>query len=474
MPFSTATLAGRILPPRLFARLEPGILKVDAVLTGSGEHAVAQRIAAITFTVRIFGAAIAYLSQILLARWLGGYEYGIFVVVWTWVLILGAVVHLGFGNAVIRLIPEYVATGKTAHLRGLLFGSRAIGFVSATAIAGLGALGVFVFEDLLSDHYVLPVYLAIVCVPLFTLNEVQDGISRAFSWANLALLPTYVVRPLLILAFAVAIAAAGYDLDAAGTCLAAIAATYVTAIGQLFVLNRRLRRDVEAGPRRFEPFAWLNIALPILLVDGFFVLLTGMDVIILGQLQSPDQVAVYFAAAKTLALVHFVYYAVKTGSAHHYSKFHHSGDRGGLERFVAETVKWTFWPSLICAVFVLIIGRPLLSLFGEGFESGYGLLFILVLGVLARAALGPVEALLTMAGYQKIAAVVYGGTLAANVALCLLLIPPFGLYGAAFAMTLSLIGESVVLYIVARWRLDLHVFVIRRRRAASAAESPAE
>lgn len=474
MPVSPTVIAGRILPQGLFHRLKPALDRVEIILAGTDEHALAQRIAAIAFVVRVLGAFIAYISQIFLARLLGGYEYGIFVVVWTWVLILGATVHLGLGSTVVRLIPEYLTTGRDAQLRGLLTGSRWLSLSAATLVAGIGALGVFLLKDLLAGHYVLPLYLALICVPLFALSEVQDGISRAFSWPDLALTPTYIWRPLLILSIAFAGAVSGYELNAVTTCLAAIGATYVTAVTQLFFLNRRLRGAVENGPRRHEPVNWLRISLPILLVDAFHVMLTGIDVIILGKLQSPEQVAIYFAAAKTLALVHFVSYAVRAGSAHHYSKFYHSGDDAGLERFVSASVKWTFWPSLLVSALVIMVGRPLLSLFGEGFEAGYGLLFILVFGVMARAALGPAETLLTMAGRQKIAAVIYAATLMLNVVLCLLMIPRFGIYGAAGSTAIAMICESVLLYLTVRRCLGLHVFVFRLRGAEPVARSPAE
>ena len=471
VPLSDA--AGKLLPPRLHARAMPFLDVAETVLNGSDAHAMAQRMAALAFLIRVGGAAIAYISQIFLARWLGGFEYGVFVVVWTWVVILGAIVHLGFATSVIRLIPEYEATGRFAELRGLLFGSRIISVLSATAIVAAGALGVFLFEDFISNHFVLPIYLALVCLPLFTLTEVQGGISRSFNWTDIALSPIYIWRPLLILAFALAIPASGHEMTAANVCLAAIAATYVTAILQWVFLDRRLSGAVAPGPRRFEVIDWFRISLPILLVDGFFVLLTGVDIVVLGQFRPPEEVAVYFAATKTLALVHFVYYAVRAATAHHYSKFYHSGDQDGLSRFVTESIKWTFWPSLACSLVLLFAGEFLLSFFGEGFDAGYAVLPILVVGILARAALGPVESLLTMADRQNAAAVVYGATLVANIVLCFVLIPPFGIYGAAAGTTIALVGESIALFFVARRALGLHVFVLGRGDTRTA-ETPAE
>ena len=91
------------------------------------------------------------------------------------------------------------------------------------------------------------------------------------------------------------------------------------------------------------------------------------------------------------------------------------GEPEKLAAFARETVAWTFWPSLAMALVVLALGEPMLMLFGPGFEAGYPLLFLLVIGVVARAAVGPCESLLTMSGNQNVCALVYALTLAVNV-----------------------------------------------------------
>ena len=52
-------------------------------------------------------AARARLSQVLLARWMGSFEFGIYIYVWTWVLMIGALSDVGLSSAARRFIPEY-------------------------------------------------------------------------------------------------------------------------------------------------------------------------------------------------------------------------------------------------------------------------------------------------------------------------------------------------------------------------------
>ena len=85
---------------------------------------MAQRFAGTAFLIRVLSAALVYGSQILLARWMGTFEFGIFVYVWTWVLLIGQALDLGLSTAAQRFIPEYRERGFTGRLRGIIRWSR--------------------------------------------------------------------------------------------------------------------------------------------------------------------------------------------------------------------------------------------------------------------------------------------------------------------------------------------------------------
>ena len=444
MRFSAATTAERFLPEGIALRARPLLERVDALLFTTDDRGVAGRMSVIAFAIRIFNAVVAFVSQVLLARWMGSFEYGIFVLVWVTMIIVGNLSCLGFHTTVIRFIPEYLERGKLAELRGLLITSRLFVLFASTAIAAIGILGLWLFSPLVENYYVVPFYLGIICLPMMALSDVLQGISRANSWTLSALSPAYITRPILILVFMGGALIAGYEPCAENAIVAAILATYVTTIAQLVEVTTRLDRRLPAGPRRIEFRQWFAVSLPIFLVESFFFLLTNADVLMVGVFMQPDDVAVYFATVKTLALVHFVYFAVKAGVAQRYAQFTHS-DPEKLAAFARETVSWTFWPSLLMAMVVLVLGKPMLMLFGPEFDSGYPLLFLLVGGVVARAAVGPAESLLTMSGNQNICAAVYAMTLVINIGLSVLLIPAFGLWGAAIATALSMIFEASAL-----------------------------
>ena len=84
--------------------VRPGVAQVIAILKADGERARTQRDAVTAFGVRCGSAALIYLCQVVLGRWMGSNEYGIYVFVWTCVLWLGGLADLGLSITSIRLI----------------------------------------------------------------------------------------------------------------------------------------------------------------------------------------------------------------------------------------------------------------------------------------------------------------------------------------------------------------------------------
>ncbi|MEW9613732.1 lipopolysaccharide biosynthesis protein [Shinella sp. S4-D37] len=461
--------AEKLLPSALRGRAEPLVRALGTILVSDDPRNLAQRMALVTFAIRVVNAAIAFLSQIVLARLMGEFEYGIFVFVWALVVIFGDMSCLGIHTTVVRFLPDYAGRSAHAEIRGLTSTARVFAMLSSTALAAVGLCVLWFFHDSFAGYYVVPLFVGLFCMPMIALGDVLDSTARAHSWAVVALSPTYIIRPLLILGFMVL----AVFLDAPHTALtamvAALAATYLTTVVQFFNILRRLSKRYVKGPRKLEFSLWIKAALPIFLIEGFGFLLTNSDVIVVGLYLDPESVAIYFAAAKTMALVHFVFFSVKAAAAPRFSALFAAGDRVALARFAGETVRWSFWPSLAVGLGVLALGHFLLSLFGAAFTAGYSLMFILFVGILAKALIGPGEVLLTMAGQQKLCVVVYAVALTANIGFNVTLIPLFGLTGAAAATAGAMIVEALLLHLVVRWKLSIILFAFANPVKASLA-----
>jgi O-antigen/teichoic acid export membrane protein len=438
------------MPAGAFARLR-------ALLGGSSEASLTRRLAGTIFIIRVVSAALAYLSQILLARWMGGSDYGVYVYVWTWVLLLGSMMDFGISVSAQKLIPEYRTRGDHDLLRGFLSGSRWMTFIVSSATSVLLAAVVKISSPWIEPGTVVPLYIGCLTLPAFVVANTQDGIARAHDWMRLGLMPQFVVRQSLIIGFTAGAFALGLHLGATAAMLTSAAAVWIAMIGQMVVMNRRLRDTVEAGPKTYDFRGWLAVSLPILMVEGFYLLLSYIDVLLLQQFRSSEEVGVYFAVVKTLALVSFIHYAMSATTAHRFAEYHATGDRARLSAYVAHAIKWTFWPSVAATALLLAFGKPLLWLFGPQFVAGYDIMFIAAIGLVVRAAIGPVERLLNMLGHQHVCALAYASAFVMNVVLCVLLIPRFGGHGAAAATSLALVFETVLLFWIVRRRLGLHV-----------------
>ncbi|MBU6457846.1 MAG: oligosaccharide flippase family protein [Bradyrhizobium sp.] len=387
------------------------------LLGGSGEASVTRRLAGIIFIIRVVSAALAYLTQILLARWMGGSEYGIYVYVWTWVLLLGSMMDFGISASAQKIIPEYRTRGEHALLRGFLFGSRWMTLAVSAVVSVLLAGVVKLLSPWINAGEIVPLYIGCLTLPPFVVANTQDGIARSHDWMRLGLMPQFVVRQVLIIGLTAGALALGLRLGATVAMLASAGAVWIAMVGQMIVLNRRLAGHIEPGPRLYDFRGWLAISLPILLVESFYLLLSYTDVLVLQQFRPSDEVGVYFAVVKTLALVSFIHYAMSATTAHRFAEYHALGDKPRLSAYVAHAIKWTFWPSLAATILLLALGKPLLWLFGPQFVAGYDIMFIAATG-----------------------------------------------HGAAAATSISLAFETVLLFWIVRRRLGLHVLAFGERR----------
>ena len=245
---STCSVAGGSGWP---ARALDRVRRVWNALTSRGDRAVDGRNAMVAFAVRVASAAILFVSQVLLARWMGAAEYGTYVYAWTVVLVLGGMATVGLNIGALRIVSELRETSALAELRGFLAASRllvlAVGCAVAAASiyaaniwaghAGIGHTGTV--QPPAAPWSVLAIIL--LAVPAYAVTDLQDGISRGWARITSALVAPYVLRPLFILAGLAGMMIAGVRLGAVEAAIAAVAATWAAwAIQSIAVCHEHL------------------------------------------------------------------------------------------------------------------------------------------------------------------------------------------------------------------------------------------
>src|SRR5436190_5524801 len=228
------------------------IARLRALLGGSSEASVTRRLAATIFIIRVFSAALAYFSQILLARWMGGSDYGVYVYVWTWVLLFGSMMDFGISASAQKIIPEYRTSGQHALLRGFLTGSRWMTFIVSAVVSLLLAGVVRLLAPWIEANAIVPLYIGCITLPAFVVANTQDGIARSHDWMRLGLMPQFIVRQALIIGITAGAFALGFDLGATNAVLASAAAVWIAMLAQMMVLNRRLSRHIDPGPKAYD------------------------------------------------------------------------------------------------------------------------------------------------------------------------------------------------------------------------------
>lgn len=432
----------------LFSRFQ--ILAGRVLVSGTPE-----RFALTAFSIRIVSAAIAFLSQIVLARLMGGFDYGVFTFVWVLVIIVGTLSGFGFPTTIIRFLPQYRADGQFGHIRGLTLAAPLLAMGIASLLALLGWFAIQHISAHIEAYMLVPLTIGLMILPMIALGDMMDGIARASGWPIIALSPTYIVRPLAILAFMMMAAALGYDHSARVALTAALLATYITSIAQCLLVMKRLLAQVPREPRALDFAKWLPVALPILVIELFGFLLTNSDVVMVGFFLRPEDVAIYFAAAKVIALVNFVIFAVKAAAGPRFANAIAAGNSTQLSQIAVESARWTFFPSLALGVVLLLAGPWLLALFGTGFVAGHSLMLVLFIGIACKAFVGPAETLLMMAGEQKLCVGIYGGAVMFSIIVNVIFIPLFGTVGAALSTMSAMIVETVMLHVAVRCRFGL-------------------
>ncbi|GGE29790.1 flippase [Agaricicola taiwanensis] len=416
--------------------------------------------AGMAFMVRVTSAAMLLVTQILLARWMGSHEFGVYIFAWTIIVMVGDLMPLGFVMTAQRVIPEARHHGEAAALRGFLLSSRLFTFAAATAAMLVLIALAHLAAPWLSNIDPRVITIAAFALPAYAVVNVMDGIARSFDRVNLGLVPPLIGRPIMLVLLVGGAHLMGFTTDAVTGVTAAVIATWALASIQLVLLGRHLRAAVGPGPRDYRFRSWLSVSLQIFASICCVSLFTYADIIVLNIYAEPADVAIYYAALKVVGITSFIGFAIAAVMGHRFVERQVAGDRAGLEQLLAQAVKATFWSTAALMAVILLLGRFILALFGPDFTAGYSLLPILALAFLCRASVGPAERVLTMLGEQRAVARVYAAAFVANLGASLMLIPLYGLTGAAFAVTIGTGVEALMLYRTVRRRLGLHAFIV--------------
>ena len=403
---------------------------------------------AIALSVQISGIAVTYTMQVLLARWMGATQYGVYDYVISIGTLLGFLAGLGLPNSSLRFIPKYSVEEDWGRLRGIIWDSWRYVFFSSVSAAAIALVAVIVWGKFNSNITTTSLLLGISTIPLLALIRHQREMSRGIKHMALAYLPSTVVFPLLVIS-----STFFYRHNLSSN--QAIAITWLSLllviILQLWSFNRQLPKQCSIVPAIYSRREWFAVALPLLFNDSAFVILSQTDTIMTGAILGSFQVGIYSAAFKTAAGTGFILAGVNAIAAPMFATLHAQGDYEGLQKLTATVARWMFYPTLTFALLLILFGDRVLGLFGEEFIAARLSMTILILGQLVNVGAGSVGYLMQMTGHQKESAFVMSCSAILNLILNAILIPTIGIVGAAIATATTM----------ALWNIWMHQLVVK-------------
>lgn len=398
-----------------------------------------------TYIAQVAGAFLVLGSQVLLANLLGKSEYGVFVYVVSWLAVLQAVALFGMDRTVIRFISEYRAQGEWSRLRGLLVYAHSIVFVIGVCVAiVMAATGVGLY---MADmrQYAAGIVVGAVSLPFMAICMVRQAILQGLKRAPIAQIPELIVRPIVLGALAwLAYYVSENSLVGPGALGVYGVAVLVAMIVGSIPLVRTLPKEVFGKASTFQSREWIQMALPILALSSFHILNKRVDILFVGSIGGSDAAGVYGAASRFTDIVVFGLTAVNMVAAPYIAEYYAKNNHTMLVRMVRLTAWGALALCVPAAIAFVVVGRPLLEVFGEGFGVGYMPMVILAVGQVGNAATGPVGVILTMTGRQRHAAMVSGVLVVSNLGLNAVLVPLYGMNGAAIATATTTILNNVV------------------------------
>ena len=427
----------------------------------------------IIFGARLGGAGLIFLVQALIARMWGPELLGEYLVIIATVNLIAVVMPLGFHTVGTYFAAEYRARGERKQF--IAFITRAYGHVVGALLllllAGPIVLGMTGQADsLLAQHFVPIALLAFGTALVYVNGAVLVGLKRPFAgfFADTMFRPMIVVGAFL--------ATMGFAVPGEGFAvmlwLIAIGYVGVAVVHFGFVVTSFDRVPDTVPMRALESRRWWRFAMPWVLIslatDFFF----DIDLLLLSHVLSREDLAIFGVCTRLFSLISFGVAAVYAVTMPDMFESEANADREAFKRkvgdanFVASVISVALFAAMV------LVAPLLLMIFGPSFSAGAAPLAVLCLALVIRSMMGPASLVLSIHDRPYASLPFVGLGICALVLCNWLLVPQFGLMGAALAAIIAITVWSVGLWWVALRTAHMDVSIMqwfRNRRSVPVA-----
>lgn len=363
---------------------------------------------------------------------------------------------LGADTGLVRFLPALIAASRRSQLRALVLTALVpVAVASTLAGAALGAAAPWLAPHLFRQADTNATTAALRLLAVFLPFGTVAGVAAAGSRGLQRIVPYVAIINLGIPAGRViAIAAVLVVTTSQSAVLAAWAVPLVAAaVAALITLRAAVQRLSQPGDddgrglvREFWSFAGPR---GLAAVCGTTV--AWIDVVLVGAFTSPKQAAVYAAASRIAVLGAYALQAAGMVMSPEFSRRHTLRDWAGLGEVYRAATLWMMMAGWPFCISVVAFPTVYMRVFGHGYDSGADALAIIGAAQLVNLATGNITFVLLMTGRSRLNMMNAAVNCTTNVSLNLLLIPRYGIVGAAVAWAVCIVGVNL-LELAEAWR----------------------
>jgi len=400
---------------------------------------------------QIFCTVITYLSYLLLVKLLKVHTYGLFVLVSSMLTFFITFSMFGMQRSIVKFISQLIAKQKEDGIPALIKDSFFI-------VLSLGFV-IFCFTLLWGKNLVITYFKKyeiwqfffyfIMFFPFFIVMNLNFAILQGLKRIREKVIFEKILLPSIKFSLFIVIFLLNLNLKEVVKATI-VSVVLVCIITSLFLLKKFWhRRDRWNKVSIFKKKEIARFSYPLFMDDLLNFILYYADVMLIGCFLSFADVSIYNIAAKISLVCSFILYSYGAIFAPLMGEFFHANDRVGMKRLFKFSSEKVFSISLPTFFIIVLFGRDILQMFGQSFTVGYYPLVLLSLCQLINASVGCVGYTLIMTGRSKLVFLNTLSSALSNIVLNLILIPPFGILGAAIATgfsiaLLNLLGLSEV------------------------------
>ena len=399
----------------------------------------------------IAGRGIAFVSQGLIAGLLGAEIFGLFVLGVAVVSICSLLARLGLQNGGMKFVSVYF--GENApRLKGTIITSLSFSLLAGSlagallyALSGVVAQAVFHKPGLSGVLRLLS-----VVVPFLTGASVLSSMLQGLHTTKYSVYSRDIVQPAVNAVFILVFYFSGLGLY--GVIFALALSHFASLASALYFFGRQVPEFFDRTVRpEYETKKLLSYSLPIIFIGFVNYGLSWTDTLMLGALGTLKDVGIYRLTAQLPILMTLFLTATNAIYSPLAADLSSRGEMGRLGALYKTTTRWVTYASVPVFICLMVGAEEVLAIFGRDFSEGAAVLKVLAVGSLINCITGGAGITLIMAGKQKVQ--LYNGlsTVLLNVLLNVLLIPRYGILGAAFSTAFSTgLTNAVKVFLVHR------------------------